>query len=73
MVMRHGLADLNKGPGFNSHDTKAVVQGGLGALLIHGTTRFRKATAPSNASTAAYDQVRVPSTWTPPAMRSRYA
>ena len=37
MVMRHGLADLfflDKGPGFNSHDTQAVVQGGLGALLI---------------------------------------
>ena len=43
MVMRHGLADLfflDKGPGFNSHDTQAVVQGGLGALLIHGATRY---------------------------------
>ena len=43
MVMRHGLADLyflDKGPGFISKDTLAVVQGGLGALLIHGATRY---------------------------------
>ena len=43
MVMRHGLADLfflDKGPGFISKDTQAVVQGGLDALLIHGTTRY---------------------------------
>ena len=43
MVLRHGLADLlflDKGPGFHSLDTQAVVQGGLGALLIHGTTRY---------------------------------
>ena len=43
VVMRHGLADmffLDKGPGFISKDTVAVVQGGLGALLIHGATRY---------------------------------
>ena len=43
MVMRHGLADLfflDKGPGFISKDTQSVVQGGLGALLIHGATRY---------------------------------
>ena len=35
MVLRHGLADLfflDKGPGFISHDTLAVIQGGLGRL-----------------------------------------
>ena len=56
MVMRHGLADLfflDKGPGFNSHDTKAVVQGGLGALLIHGTTRYPQ----GHGHRTAYDQV----------------
>ena len=42
MVMRHGMADLfflDKGPGFISLDTVAVIQGGLGGLLIHGATR----------------------------------
>ena len=43
VVTHHGNADLyylDKGPGFISKDTVAVVQGGLGALLIHGTTRY---------------------------------
>lgn len=43
MVGKHGLMDLlylDKGPGFKSDDTLAVVQGGLGAWLIHGTTRY---------------------------------
>ena len=61
MVMRHGLADLfflDKGPGFNSHDTKAVVQGGLGALLIHGTTRYPQGHgAIERFHRTAYDQV----------------
>lgn len=43
MVTQHGLADLiylDHGPGFISDDTLAVVQGGLGAWLIHGTTQY---------------------------------
>ena len=43
VVLRHGLADLfylDRGPGFISHDTLAVVQGGLGAWLIHGAARY---------------------------------
>lgn len=43
MVMRHGLADLfflDHGPGFIAHDTAAVIQGGLHALLIHGAARY---------------------------------
>ena len=61
MVMRHGLADLfflDKGPGFNSHDTQAVVQGGLGALLIHGATRYPEGHgAIERFHRTAYDQV----------------
>ena len=43
MTSKHGLMDLlylDKGPGFRSNDTLAVVQGGLRAWLIHGTTRY---------------------------------
>ena len=43
LVLRHGLADLfylDRGPGFISGDTLAVVQGGLGAWLIHGAARY---------------------------------
>ncbi len=43
MISKHGLMDLlylDKGPGFKSNDTFAVVQGALGAWLIHGTTRY---------------------------------
>lgn len=43
VVMHHGVADLyylDKGPGFISKDTLAVVQGGLRALLIHGASRY---------------------------------
>ena len=61
MVMRHGLADLfflDKGPGFISKDTQAVVQGGLGALLIHGTTRYPQGHgAIERFHRTAYDQV----------------
>ena len=61
MVMRHGLADLfflDKGPGFISKDTQAVVQGGLDALLIHGTTRYPQGHgAIERFNRTAYDQV----------------
>ena len=43
LVLRHGLTDLfylDRGPGFISGDTLAVVQGGLGAWLIHGAARY---------------------------------
>ncbi len=43
MVTKHGLPDLlylDRGPGFISNDTLAVVQGGLGAWLIHGQARY---------------------------------
>ena len=43
MVTKHGLPDLlylDRGPGFISNDTLAVVQGGLGAWLIHGKARY---------------------------------
>lgn len=43
LTSKHGLADLlylDRGPGFISADTLAVVQGGLGAWLIHGTARY---------------------------------
>jgi transposase len=43
LVSKHGLFDLlylDQGPGFRSEDTIAVVQGGLGAWLIHGTSRY---------------------------------
>ena len=43
MVTKHGLLDLlylDRGPGFISNDTLAVVQGGLGAWLIHGKARY---------------------------------
>jgi len=43
MVIKHGLAELlylDRGPGFISADTLEVVQGGLGAWLIHGKARY---------------------------------
>jgi len=43
MVMKCGLPDLlflDHGPGFKSHDTRAVVEGGLGAWLVHGTVKY---------------------------------
>ena len=43
MIAKHGLPDLvylDRGPGFRSDDTFAVVQGGLKAWLIHGKTRY---------------------------------
>ena len=60
MVTRHGLADLmflDKGPGFVSKDTGAVVQGGLGGLLIHGATRYPQGHgAIERFNRTAYDQ-----------------
>ncbi|MCK4471214.1 MAG: DDE-type integrase/transposase/recombinase, partial [Anaerolineae bacterium] len=43
MVTKHGFPDLlylDRGPGFISNDTLAVVQGGLGAWLIHGKAKY---------------------------------
>jgi hypothetical protein len=43
VVSRHGLMDLmylDRGPGFISNDTLAVIQGGLGAWLIHGKAHY---------------------------------
>jgi transposase len=43
LVRKHGLPDLlylDHGPGFISADTFAVVQGGLGAWLIHGRAKY---------------------------------
>jgi putative transposase len=43
LVTRHGLLDLlylDRGPGFIANDTIAVVQGGLGAWLIHGKANY---------------------------------
>ena len=60
VVMHHGSADLyylDKGPGFISKDTLAVVQGGLGALLIHGATRYPEGHgAVERFHRTAYDQ-----------------
>ncbi len=61
VVMHHGTADLyylDKGPGFISKDTLAVVQGGLGTLLIHGATRYPEGHgAIERFHRTAYDQV----------------
>ncbi len=43
LIRKHGLPDLlylDRGPGFISADTYAVVQGGLGAWLIHGKAKY---------------------------------
>ena len=43
LVRQHGVPDLlylDHGPGFIADDTLAVVEGGLGAWLIHGRTRY---------------------------------
>jgi hypothetical protein len=43
LVRQHGVPDLlylDHGPGFISDDTWAVVEGGLGAWLIHGRARY---------------------------------
>ena len=43
MVSKHGLAELlylDRGPGFISADTLEVVQGALGAWLIHGRAKY---------------------------------
>lgn len=43
VVCQHGLPDLlylDRGGGFLSGDTLAVVQGGLGAWLVHGRARY---------------------------------
>jgi putative transposase len=43
LVRHHGLPELlylDRGPGFISADTLAVVEGGLGGWLIHGKARY---------------------------------
>ena len=43
LIRQHGLPDLlylDQGSGFTSDDTLAVVEGGLGAWLIHGRARY---------------------------------
>ena len=43
LIRQHGLPDLlylDRGPGFISDDTFAVVEGGLGAWLVHGRKRY---------------------------------
>lgn len=43
LVLKHGLPDLlylDHGPGFISGDTLSVVQGGLGAWLVHGKVKY---------------------------------
>lgn len=43
LIRQHGLPDLlylDQGSGFASDDTLAVVEGGLGAWLIHGRARY---------------------------------
>jgi hypothetical protein len=43
MVSKHGLAELlylDRGPGFISADTLEVVQGALGAWLVHGKAKY---------------------------------
>ncbi|MDP2958881.1 MAG: hypothetical protein Q8N53_20825 [Longimicrobiales bacterium] len=61
LTRKHGLADLlylDRGPGFISADTLAVVQGGLGAWLIHGTARYPAGRgAVERFNRTAHDQV----------------
>jgi transposase len=61
MVTRHGLPDLlylDRGPGFISADTLAVVQGGLGAWLIHGKAKYPQGRgAVERFNRTAHDQV----------------
>jgi transposase len=61
LVMKHGLPDLlylDHGPGFISADTFAVVQGGLGAWLIHGTAKYPEGRgAVERFNRTAHDQV----------------
>ena len=43
LIRQHGLPDLlylDRGAGFKSDDTLAVVEGGLGAWLVHGRKRY---------------------------------
>jgi hypothetical protein len=61
MVTKHGLPDLlylDRGPGFISGDTLAVVQGGLGAWLIHGKAKYPQGRgAVERFNRTAHDQV----------------
>ena len=61
LVTKHGLVDLlylDHGPGFISGDTHAVVQGGLGAGLIHGRAKYPQGRgAVERFNRTAHDQV----------------
>jgi transposase InsO family protein len=61
LVLKHGLADLfylDHGPGFLSADTLAVLEGGLGAWLIHGTVHYPQGRgAIERFNRTAHDQV----------------
>lgn len=61
LVTKHGLVDLlylDHGPGFISGDTHAVVQGGLGAWLIHGKAKYPQGRgAVERFNRTAHDQV----------------
>ena len=61
LVTKHGLPDLlylDRGPGFISADTLAVVQGGLGAWLIHGKAKYPQGRgAIERFNRTAHDQV----------------
>ncbi len=61
LVLTYGLMDLmylDRGPGFISADTLAVIEGGLGAWLIHGTAHYPQGRgAVERFNRTAYDQV----------------
>ncbi len=61
LITQHGLPDLlylDHGPGFISTDTLAVVEGGLGAWLVHGRKRYPQGHGViERFHRTAYDQV----------------
>lgn len=61
LVLKHGLMDLlylDHGPGFISADTLTVIEGGLGAWLIHGTAHYPQGRgAVERFNRTAHDQV----------------
>ena len=61
LVRKHGLPDLlylDRGPGFRSADTHAVVEAGLRAWLIHGKKRYPQGHgAVERFNRTAYEQI----------------